>query len=180
MTRAVQHVGVPGHEWQAGVLWDGALVFGPLKYARSNPAMVKELALLGNNALHVSVGYGNPVKFVDRTGAPNPDLLRSIEAGYLPIPSIETKDGNLIWNQMVFAHLLDRSSEQGIHPGKKTCLLCTHASASGTRLRKTLKATYGFIWGTQARCSTDIKAAKAMNSAKASRTRSRGVRIGRK
>jgi hypothetical protein len=33
MTRAVQHVGVPGYEFQTGVMWDGALVFGP----RSRP-----------------------------------------------------------------------------------------------------------------------------------------------
>ena len=28
MTRAVQHVGVPGYQFQAGVMWDGALLFG--------------------------------------------------------------------------------------------------------------------------------------------------------
>src|ERR1700730_13200090 len=97
MNRAVQHVGVPGHEWQAAVLWNGALVFGPLKYARGNPGMVKELALLGDNALQISVGYGKSVKFVGRGGGSNPDLKRSIEAGHLPIPSIETKDEDLIW-----------------------------------------------------------------------------------
>jgi hypothetical protein len=30
MSRAVQHVGVPGHQWQTGILWDGSLIFGPL------------------------------------------------------------------------------------------------------------------------------------------------------
>jgi hypothetical protein len=35
MTRAVQHVGVPGFQWKGGVLWDGSLVFGP--YRNSAP-----------------------------------------------------------------------------------------------------------------------------------------------
>jgi hypothetical protein len=126
MNRAVQHVGVPGHEWQAGVLWNGALVFGPLKYARENPGMVKELALLGDNALHISVGYGKSPRFVGRIGGPNPALTRSNEAGYLPIPSIETKDGDLTWKQTVFAHLLDQDFDQALHP-KEEHLLVVHS-----------------------------------------------------
>src|ERR1017187_10384837 len=52
MTRAVQHVGVPGYEWQAGVLWDGSLVFGPLAEFRYTPVLVKECAPLGRNMLN--------------------------------------------------------------------------------------------------------------------------------
>ncbi len=123
MTRAVQHVGVPGHEWQAGVLWDGAMVFGPLKYARGNAGMAKELALLGDNLLHVSAGYGNPAQFVERAATGNPAVTRSLEGGHLPIPHVQTKDGSLIWTQVVFAHFLDRPLEKGMEPREEDLLV---------------------------------------------------------
>ena len=59
MTKAVQHVGVPGYEFQAGVMWDGALVFGPLSF-RELKVMQQEMAPLGNHLLHVSFGFGAP------------------------------------------------------------------------------------------------------------------------
>jgi hypothetical protein len=43
MTRAVQHVGVPGYGWQAGVFWDGSLLFGPLNEFRATPALAKRV-----------------------------------------------------------------------------------------------------------------------------------------
>ena len=66
MTRGVQHVGVPGHEWQTGVLWNGALFFGPEEDLRKEAAMKEEAAWLGNNSLHISVGYGKEITFPDR------------------------------------------------------------------------------------------------------------------
>jgi hypothetical protein len=57
MVRPVVHVGVPGFEFQAAVMWDGALVFGPLGF-RELKVMQKEVAPLGNNLLEVSVGFG--------------------------------------------------------------------------------------------------------------------------
>jgi hypothetical protein len=143
MRRPVQHVGVPGHEFQAGVLWDGALVFGPLKHARENPGMAKELALLGNNQLHVSVGYGDSARFADRTGNRNTAITRSLEDGYLPLPHVKTEDGSLLWNQVVFAHLLDRPFEAGMNPHEDD-LLVVHTRFS-VRNKSAEKAT-GHLW----------------------------------
>src|SRR3972149_5205047 len=61
MTRSVQNVGVPGCQWQVGVFWDGALLFGQTLLRGEmyhHPRLAEELALagVGNNLLHVSVG----------------------------------------------------------------------------------------------------------------------------
>ena len=61
MTRAVQHVGVPGYQFPTGVMWDGALVFGPLMF-RDLQVIRQEIAPLGNHLLHVSFGYGEPMR----------------------------------------------------------------------------------------------------------------------
>jgi hypothetical protein len=114
MTRAVQHVGVPGYQWQAGVLWDGSLVFGSL--FRGAPAIQEELAPLGDNLLHLSVAYGDPMRFLDRRGRGSPDIRRRLEDGRLPIPHIETSDGDLLWQETVFAHLLGRRLKEGMRP----------------------------------------------------------------
>ena len=117
MTRAVQHVGVPGHEWQAGVLWDGSIVFGPLGEVRANPAMAKEDAALGLNLLNLTVGYGQPVQFRERAGCgDDPEVTRGLEDGRLPLPYIQTKDGSLVWVERVFGHLLGRKIEDGMDP----------------------------------------------------------------
>lgn len=116
MTRAVQHVGVPGYQWQAGVLWDGSLVFGPLGEFRTTPAMAKECAPLGPNLLNVTVGYGQPVRFQERAGLGDPSARRGLEDGRLPLPYIETKDGSLVWVEKVFTHLLGRKMEEGMNP----------------------------------------------------------------
>ena len=122
MTRAVQHVGVPGYEFQTGVMWDGALVFGPLGF-RELKVMQQEIAPLGNHYLHVSFGYGEPMRLVDRQGTNSPSIRRSIEGGRLPIPSIETRDGDLAWTETVFAHLLDRPADQWLDAktGRHAC-----------------------------------------------------------
>jgi len=116
MTRAVQHVGVPGYQWQAGVFWDGSLLFGPLNEFRYTPALAKECAPLGRNLLNVTVGYGDPVRFQERSGIEDAKFQRSLEAGRLPLPHIATKDGNLLWDETVFSHLLDRDLEEGMKP----------------------------------------------------------------
>jgi hypothetical protein len=125
MSRAVQHVGVPGYEFQTGVMWDGALVFGPLDF-RGLKVMQQEIAPLGNHYLHVSFGYGEPMRLVDRQGTNNPAIRRSIAEGRLPIPSIETRDGDLDWTETVFAHLLGRPAQQWLD-AKPEDTLVTHA-----------------------------------------------------
>lgn len=107
MVRAVQHVGVPGYQFQAGVLWDGAVVCGPLGF-RELQVMQQEIAPLGHNLLHLSVGFGDPLRFVDRRGAGNPTIRRCLEGGRLPIAHVVTREGDLTWHETVFAHLLDR------------------------------------------------------------------------
>ena len=126
MSRAVQHVGVPGYQWQAAVLWDGALLIGPTKEVRNDPIVAKEAASLGNNLLQVSVGYGTPARFTDRTSIRSSMVIRSLEDGRLPIPHIETRDGDLDWKQVVFAHLFGRTPDQGMDP-REDDLLVVHA-----------------------------------------------------
>jgi hypothetical protein len=125
MTHAVQHVGVPGYEFQTGVMWDGALLFGPLGF-RELKVMKQETAPLGNHYLHVSFGYGEPMRMVDRQGTGSPAIRKSLEGGRHPIPTIETRDGDLAWTETVFAHLLDRSADQWLD-AKKDDTLVTHA-----------------------------------------------------
>ena len=129
MTRTVAHVGVPGYEWQTGVLWDGSLVFGPLIFefpAGHSSAMEEECAPLGNNFLHLSVGYGSPLRFMDCQAAGNPGVRHSLEEGELPIPRVRTNDGDLVWDEGVFAHLLNRKMEEGMQP-KLDDMLIVHA-----------------------------------------------------
>jgi len=113
MVRPVQHVGVPGYQFQAGVMWDGSLVFGPLGF-RELKVMQEEIAPLGNNLLHLSVGYGDPMRFVDRKGTGTTAIRRSLEEGRLPVAHVETRDGDLRWHERVFAHLVDRKGEAGM------------------------------------------------------------------
>jgi hypothetical protein len=115
MTRAIQHVGVPGHQWQGGVFWDGSLLFGPLAY-RDSPALEKAYTPLGPNLLNLSIGYGKRRQFLERPGIGDRRVRRSLEEGRLPLPHIETSDGDLIWSETVFAHLLDRRLEEGMNP----------------------------------------------------------------
>jgi hypothetical protein len=56
------------------------------------------------------------MRFVDRRGTNSPDIKRWLESGRLPVPHVQTKDGDLIWHETVFAHLLDRNLEDGMTP----------------------------------------------------------------
>ncbi len=125
MTRAVQHVGVPGYQFQTGVTWDGALVFGPLEFYDFK-VIRDEMAPLGKHLLHVSFGFGDVLRLVDRQGTLHPGIRRSLEQGRLPIPSVETRDGELEWRETVFAHLLDRPMQPWPEPRPGDVLL-THA-----------------------------------------------------
>jgi hypothetical protein len=125
MTRAVQHLGVPGYEFQAGVMWDGALVFGPLSF-RELKVMQQEMAPLGDHLLHVTFGYGERMTLIDRQGTDDPRIRRGIEGGRLPVAHVETRDGDLAWSETVFAHLPGRSAEQWLDP-KDDDLLVVHA-----------------------------------------------------
>ncbi|MCC6124558.1 MAG: hypothetical protein IT426_06335 [Pirellulales bacterium] len=124
MTRAVQHVGVPGYQFQTGVMWDGAIVLGPLD-GRNLKVMQQELAPLGKNFLHLSFGFGEPMRLVDRTGTNNPLIRRSLEGGRHPVPHVETRDGDLAWKETVFAHLLDRPADEWMD-AKDNDTLVTH------------------------------------------------------
>lgn len=106
MVRPVEHVGVPGYGFQCGVLWDGGLVFGPLDFLGLE-VMKRELAPLGDAALHVSVAFGDPPRFVDRPGSASPQIRRWLEEGCLPIPTVETREGGFTWRETVFADLID-------------------------------------------------------------------------
>ncbi len=125
MVRPVQHVGVPGWQFQTGVMWDGALVFGPLAF-RELKAMQAELAPLGETRLHVSFGFGDPMRFPDRKGTGNPAIRRSLLGGRLPIPIVLTEDGDLRWTETVFAHIPGRSIEEASAPPDDD-MLVTHA-----------------------------------------------------
>ncbi|MBM3474278.1 MAG: hypothetical protein FJX75_13495 [Armatimonadetes bacterium] len=125
MVRPVQHVGIPGYQFQTGVLWDGSLVFGPLGF-RELKVMQAETADLGDSLLHVSVAFGEPPRFVDRKGANAPAIRRWLEEGRLPILTVETTDGDLLWRETVFAHLLGRKADEGMTP-EPSDVLVTHA-----------------------------------------------------
>jgi hypothetical protein len=134
MTRAIQHVGVPGYQWQAGVLWDGSLFFGP-KAWRDNQALLREVESLGSNLLHVAVGYGQPMRLVDRHGLGSPYTRQSLDHERLPIPHVETREGDLIWNEIVFGHLLGRKFEEGMMPEPQDVMVVHalfHVTNNGT------------------------------------------------
>ncbi|MBE7559395.1 hypothetical protein HS125_10750 [bacterium] len=96
MVRPVQHVGVPGYNFQTAVLWNGASVCGPIA-VRDIPVMVEELAPLGDNGLHLTVGFWRSrMRILDRQGTNHPDLSRRLLDGRLPIPTVETRDGDLV------------------------------------------------------------------------------------
>ncbi|MCC6126932.1 MAG: hypothetical protein IT426_18360 [Pirellulales bacterium] len=142
MTRAVQHVGVPGYQFQTGVTWDGALVFGPLEFYNFK-AIRDEMAPLGKHLMHVSFGFGDAMRLLDRQGTLHPKIRRSIEQGRLPIPHVETRDGDLSWRETVFAHLLDRPMKPWPEP-KPGDVLVTHAVF---RVRNTgLTRRIGHLW----------------------------------
>jgi hypothetical protein len=122
MVRPVEHVGVPGYTFQCGVLWDGGLLFGPLDF-RGLSVMQQELAPLGDEALHVSVALGEPARFLDRRGSAAPALARRLEEGVLPIPHVEMQDGDLVWDEVVFAHLLARPCESDPQPARDDVLV---------------------------------------------------------
>jgi hypothetical protein len=142
MTRAVQHVGVPGYQFQAGVMWDGALVFGPLEF-RGLKVMGKEIEPLGRHYLHVSFGYGEPMRLADRKGTGSPLIRRSLEGGRLPIPHVLTRDGDLEWRETVFAHLLGRSAGEWLetHDGDRLVVHADFRVRNGGPARRT-----GRLW----------------------------------
>lgn len=126
MTRAVEHVGVPGYEFQAGVLWDGALVAGPLPpHNLSTGVFLKEIAPLGGRPLFLSIGFGDGMRFADRQGRGSQSIRRWLDGGRLPIPHVETADGDLDWHETVFAHLLGREMADGMKP-RSNDVLVTH------------------------------------------------------
>ena len=119
LTKSVESVGVPGCQWQVGVFWDGALLFGQtLLRGYNHPRLADEVKLagIGNNMLHVSVGFGDSMRLIDRLGSNSPAIRKGLQEGRLPMPYVETRDGDLVWHEAVFAHLLDRKMEDGMTP----------------------------------------------------------------
>jgi hypothetical protein len=121
MSHSVENVGVPGCQWQVGVFWDGGMLFGPTLLRGElyhHPRMADEVKLcgVGNNLLHVSVGFGDSMRLVDRGGTNSTAIRKGLQEGRLPIPFVETRDGDLVWHETVFAHLLDRKMEDGMSP----------------------------------------------------------------
>ena len=119
MKTPVQHVGVPGFEWQIGVLWDGGLICGPLSGFRNSAVMRQEIASLGENRLNLTIGHGDPPRFGERAGVGDPNVRRGLIEGRLPLPRIERNDGDLFWVQTVSAHLVDRKIEEGMTPSNE-------------------------------------------------------------
>ncbi|MHC4403119.1 MAG: hypothetical protein ACYTG0_25945 [Planctomycetota bacterium] len=73
-------------------------------------------ATIGNNGAHISVGYGDPMRFLDRRGTESPFIKRGLVDGRLPIAQLRMLESGLEWNQTVFAHLLDRKPKEGMSP----------------------------------------------------------------
>src|SRR5437870_11597397 len=84
--------------------------------------MKEETAQLGDNALHVSIGYGNNIEFPDRLGRGGNNVTRELEDGYLPIPHVRTSHEGLQWEETVFARLLDRRISEGLQPNESDVL----------------------------------------------------------
>jgi len=124
MTKAVQHVGVPGYEFQTGVMWNGSLLIGPTSFLDLE-GMRKELEYLemGDHFLFVTVGYGNPMRVFDRSGIGTSTFKRYLEDGHLPIPHLVLQDADLRWHQRVFAHLLEHDPADGMSPKPEHCLV---------------------------------------------------------
>src|SRR5512138_1792532 len=66
LVRPIANVGVPGNQWQTSVTWDGSLVFGPLVPSFRTGHLRDEIAPLGDNLMHVSIGFGEKMRFADR------------------------------------------------------------------------------------------------------------------
>jgi hypothetical protein len=142
MWRPVAHVGVPGYQFQAALLWDGSIVFGPLGFEQ-HARMKEELASLGPHRLHLSIGYGSPLRFPDRAATRAPGLRRSLEGGKLPIPHVQVQDGDLTWDEELFAHLLNRPLETGLQPRDDDTLV-VHLQV---RVRnRSVKPRTGHLW----------------------------------
>lgn len=107
MVHPVQHVGAPGFNFQTAVMWDGSLVFGPLGF-RNLEVMKHEVAQFASEPMHVSFLYGKTPQLVDRLALRNPLVTRRLSDGFLPIPIVETADGEFIWTETVCAYLLAR------------------------------------------------------------------------
>jgi len=133
MIRPVAHVGVPGYPFQAAVLWDGGIVFGPLGF-RELKVMQAEIAPLGDNRLHLSLGFGEPERSIDRRGSGDPAISRSLDEGRLPIPRVRIRAADLVWDETVFAHLLG--------PGDD--VLVVHAILTATNAGRA--ARVGCMW----------------------------------
>jgi hypothetical protein len=131
-TKAVQHVGVPGYQWQTAVLWNGSVGFGPFGFRKTEEfpgarieKLVEAFGQLGNNRMHLSFAYGSGAKFFDFAGRGGKGIKRGLEEGRLPIPHVVVSDGGLVWEEVAYAHLLGRAMEDGMSP-RPDDVLVTH------------------------------------------------------
>jgi len=132
ITKAVQHVGVPGYQWQTAVLWNGSVAFGPFGFRKIEEfpgakieKFFEAFEQLGNNRMHLSFAFGNSAKFFDFPGRGGKGIERGLEEGRLPIPHVEISDGGLVWEEVVYAHLLGRALADGMDP-RPDDVLVTH------------------------------------------------------
>lgn len=136
--RGVIHIGIPGYQWQAGVFWDGSLLFGPTNSLRNVSAVSKECIELGDNQAHVSFAYGSPMRFIDRRGNANPVIKRSFFDNLFPIPEISFIQDGIRYEQTVFANFLDNPPEYGMvkSEGTDTLITCSKFEVSNPSSKK--------------------------------------------
>jgi hypothetical protein len=110
---------------------------------RSSPGIAREVAALGDNALHVSVGYGNPMEFSNRAGLTTSYVQKELLDGRLPMPHVRSKDGDLFWEEDVYAHLLGRDFDEGMSSAESDVLVI-HAKFTVRNTAAEHKA--GHLW----------------------------------
>jgi hypothetical protein len=137
---------IPGHQFQTAVVWDGSLAIP-----------------LSSSPLHVSVGFGEPLHFVDRRGTGHPAVRRSLEEGRLPIAHIDTRHGHCAWHETVFAHLLGRKPGRACGRETTTCSSRRPASRSKTPARKPQRPASGCTSATPPSCGSGTRRRSARN-----------------
>lgn len=69
------------------------------------------------------MGYGEPMRFPDRRGTASPELHRWLDESRLPLPHIATQEGEVDWEETVFAHLLGREFKVSSRPSAGAVLV---------------------------------------------------------
>lgn len=142
MKRPVEFLGVPGHQFQMAVFWDGSIVSGYLAI-QNPPVFRKEMEYLGNRPVHMIIGFGPKMNIIDHFGSNNPKIRRYLEQGRLPIVHTITEDNGLQWHQTTFAHILERKLQLGQYPLPEEMLI---AHSIFTVTNKSLTPQTANLW----------------------------------